>query len=195
MNFLAHIYLSGDDPLVMLGNFIGDFVKGNQLAKYDLRIRNGVILHRAIDQYTDSHEEVYKSKKMLRSDYRHYAPVIVDVYYDHFLARYWQEYHPSSLIEFTENFYTSIKSNQHFLPSRAKQMFGYMSRDNWLLGYSFIEGVERALGGMARRTKFESGMDRAGQNLRQDYDIFKAHFESFFPQLISHARAVRSTWE
>ncbi|MEQ9298323.1 MAG: ACP phosphodiesterase [Cyclobacteriaceae bacterium] len=195
MNFLAHIYLSGNDPLITLGNFIGDFVKGNQANNYPGKVRNGVILHRAIDQFTDTHATVLQSKIRLRSDYRHYAPVIVDVYYDHFLARYWDEYHDISLPEYTHQFYEMIKKNKNLLPERAHKMFDYMSRDNWLLGYSEVTGIEQALGGMSRRTKFDSGMERAGENLRSDYELFKAEFEEFFPDLISHAVTLRGSWE
>src|SRR5690349_12341831 len=98
MNFLAHIFLSGDDPEIMVGNFIGDFVKGRNLDdRFSSGIVKGIELHRAIDEYTDSHPVVAQSKNRLRPKYRHYAPVIVDVFYDHFLAKNWKNYHPTSL--------------------------------------------------------------------------------------------------
>jgi acyl carrier protein phosphodiesterase len=195
MNFLAHIYLSGNDPLITLGNFIGDFVKGNQANDYNEKVRNGISLHRAIDHFTDTHEVVLQSKKRLRADFRHYSPVIVDVYYDHFLARYWNDYHDMSLPEYTAYFYEMIGHHQDLLPERAMKMFDYMRRDNWLLGYRQIKGIEQALSGMSRRTKFESGMERAGTNLRAEYDLFKSEFEEFFPDLISHTASLRSSWE
>jgi acyl carrier protein phosphodiesterase len=195
MNFLAHIYLSGDDPLITLGNFIGDFVKGNQANVYPEKVRNGISLHRAIDKFTDTHDVVLRSKIRLRPDYRHYAPVIVDVYYDHFLSKYWKEYHDTPLSEYTDQFYEMIKDHQDLLPERASHMFNYMRNDNWLLGYSQIIGIEQALGGMSRRTKFDSGMERAGENLRADYESFKSEFEEFFPDLISYAASLRSSWE
>jgi len=195
VNFLAHIYLSGDDPLVTLGNFIGDFVKGRQAENYNSKIQNGISLHRAIDQFTDNHDVVLESKKRLRSGYRHYAPVIVDVFYDHFLARYWSEYHSTPLPEYTNQFYTSVRDNYEYLPDRARRMFDYMSNDNWLMGYSQVEGIRQALGGMSRRTKFDSGMENAHTNLIKDYDLFKMEFEDFFPSLISHAQTFRNKWE
>lgn len=195
MNFLAHIYLSGDDPFITLGNFMGDFVKGNQVNDYPEKVRLGITLHRAIDEYTDTHEVVLQSKKRLRSDYRHYSPVIVDVYYDHFLARYWADYHATPLPEYTNSFYDMIYNHTELLPERARRMFSYMSRDNWLLGYRQIQGIEQALAGMSRRTKFESGMERAGENLRSDYELFKSEFDLFFPDLISYTSTLRSSWE
>ena len=84
MNFLAHIYLSGEDTPLMIGNFIGDFVKGNEYKNFPADIQNGVLLHREIDSYTDSHEIVLESKKRLREKYRHYSGVITDIFYDHY---------------------------------------------------------------------------------------------------------------
>ena len=92
MNFLAHIYLSGDDPNIQLGNFIGDFVKGRNLVEqFGHEIAKGIELHRAIDEFTDKHPIVKLSKVRLREKYRHYAPVIVDIFYDHYLAKNWEK--------------------------------------------------------------------------------------------------------
>src|SRR5690606_17104395 len=103
MNFLAHVYLSGDNPKIMVGNFIGDFVKGGRLSeRFEKDIARGIELHRAIDDFTDSHAVVLKSKERLRPKYRHYSPVIVDMFYDHILARHWNDYHPQSLPAFAE---------------------------------------------------------------------------------------------
>ncbi len=90
MNFLAHIYLSGNQERVMIGNFIGDFVKGKAWEEFDSAIQRGILLHREIDRYTDDHEVVIKTKERLRPKYHHYAPVISDVFYDHFLASLWK---------------------------------------------------------------------------------------------------------
>ena len=139
MNFLAHIYLSGNNEKLMVGNFIGDFVKGNQLDSFEKEIKQGVQLHRAIDQYTDSHIVVSQSKDKLREKYRHYSGVIVEVYYDHFLSKNWSHYHAQDLKGFTEEFYETIKSYTAILPERAAHMLPYMQQGNWLLNYSNIE--------------------------------------------------------
>ena len=103
MNFLAHLYLSGDNEQIIVGNFIGDFVKGrNALQTFDPTIALGIELHRAIDQFTDTHPVVRSSKDRLRPKYRHYAGVIVDIFYDHFLARKWNDYHKTPLPEFAQ---------------------------------------------------------------------------------------------
>src|SRR5690606_9086338 len=116
MNFLAHIYLSNDDPEIMTGNFIGDFVKGRNYASiYGKKIATGIELHRTIDEYTDKHETVTRSKSLLRSKYRHYSPVIVDIFYDHFLARFWEKYHPMPLEQYSQKAYKILLSNDAVL--------------------------------------------------------------------------------
>lgn len=155
MNFLAHLYLSGDDPKIMVGNFIGDFVKGrNALEQFEPRIIKGIELHRAIDEFTDSHPVVAASKTRLRAKYRHYSGVIVDVFYDHFLARNWNLYHAELLPDFADKAYGVIQSFDLILPAEVKYMMPYMVKGNWLMNYSKTEGINRALSGMSRRTPY-----------------------------------------
>jgi acyl carrier protein phosphodiesterase len=189
MNFLAHLYLSGENPKIMAGNFMGDFVKGRaSLQKLDPELVRGVELHRAIDHFTDHHPVVSQSKDRLRPTYRHYAGVIVDVLYDHYLARHWQKYHHTPLEDFAAHVYTTMQAQQHLLPPGLQQMLPYMIRGNWLVGYSHIEGIQRTLTGMSRRTSHESRMDEAVNDLRKYYKEFEHEFESFFPDLQQHAR-------
>lgn len=184
MNFLAHAYLSGDNKKILLGNFIGDFIKGRQaLAQLEGDVIRGVELHRAIDEYTDNHPVVHESKYRLRPKYRHYAGVIVDVFYDHFLATHWEKFHPRSLEAFAAETYQSVNSFAAILPERFKHMLPYMIRGNWLVGYAEINGVHRALSGMASRSPYESRMELASGDLRKYYKEFENEFERFFPEL------------
>jgi acyl carrier protein phosphodiesterase len=186
MNFLAHIFLSGDNLQIMAGNFIGDFVKGAQMDEYPEQIRNGILLHREIDQFTDSHPIVLKSKERLRPTFRHYSPVIVDVYYDHYLARDWGLYSETTLHQYTLDFYQAIDQFKDVIPASAKHMLTYMKRDNWLYNYRLTEGIHRALSGMARRTPYDSKMEKAAQYLQQDYQAYATEFHDFFPELRAH---------
>ncbi len=188
MNFLAHIYLSGNNEELMVGNFIGDFVKGNQLDAYNNEIQQGIRLHRAIDHYTDTHDVVLQSKIKLREKYRHYAPVIVDVYYDHFLAKNWTKFSAVPLEEFTSQFYDTISNYYDVIPKGAIHMLSYMSKDNWLYNYQFIEGMDKALTGMSRRTKFDSKMEEASKSLQEHYDELSKEFFTFFPDLQNHVK-------
>ncbi len=188
MNFLAHIYLSFDNPKVMVGNFIGDFVKGrNLLDQFEPEIVKGINLHRTIDEFTDHHPVVSESKRRLRPKYRHYAAVIVDVFYDHFLARYWNNYHPELLTTYSSQTYNTLENHWEILPGGVKHMLPYMKRDNWLLNYGKLEGIGRALTGMSQRTRHESKMEQSIAELEDYYEDFKKEFELFFPDLIRHS--------
>ena len=188
MNFLAHLFLSGDNEKIMVGNFIGDFVKGAQLNNYPIEIQKGITLHRKIDHFTDHHEVVRESKIRLRPKFRHYAPVIADVFYDHFLAKDWALFSKVPLKEYTEGFYKMINKYVDLLPSGVMNMLSYMSRDNWLYNYQFVEGIDRALSGMSRRTKFESKMEEAAQALELDYELYEMEFQKFFPELVNYVK-------
>jgi acyl carrier protein phosphodiesterase len=186
MNFLAHAYLSGEDEKLMAGNFFADFVKGKQALKLiDPEIAKGIALHRQIDAFTDTHAIVGESKKRLKPKYRHYSAVIVDVFYDHFLAKNWAQYHHMPLDQYVKLVYQIINRNLHLAPADFPYMFQYMEKGNWLLNYAKIEGIGRSLTGMAQRTMYESKMDEAADDLVNGYEKFHTEFEAFFPELIS----------
>lgn len=188
MNFLAHAYLSGKDDKILLGNFIGDFIKGRQaLRVFDAETIRGVDLHRAIDEFTDDHPVVHDSKNRLRAKYRHYSGVIVDVFYDHFLATHWSSFHHKSLQEFAANTYKTVGSFSDVLPPEFKQMLPYMIQGNWLVSYGEISAIHRTLSGMASRTPYKSKMESASEDLRAHYREFNDEFERFFPQLKAFA--------
>lgn len=183
MNFLAHLYLSGEDDSLAIGNFIGDFVKGAALEQYNDSIRSGIILHRAIDQFTDSHPVVLKSKDKLRKKYRHYAGVILDIFFDHFLALRWDKFHEETLRNYVDEKYTLLTNNKAILPLRTQQMLPYMIKSDWLYNYQYFEGIQQVMNGMARRTTFHSKMEESVTELKLHHASFEADFMSFFPDL------------
>lgn len=185
MNYLAHIYLSGNDNELKIGNFIADSVKGKQYLHFPLKIQKGIILHRAIDTYTDSHPTVRKSINRLFANYRHYSAVIVDIYYDHFLAANWKDYSNIPLDVYVEDFYTLLNANLEILPKRVKQFLPYMIDANWLLSYADIEGIGKILWQMNHRTGNRSNMDLAVKDLQTDYSFFEEEFRTFFKDLKS----------
>jgi acyl carrier protein phosphodiesterase len=189
MNFLAHLYLSGENDQVKLGNFIGDFVKGRNLnEQFPPEIARGIWLHRAIDEYTDSHAVVKQSKNRLRPTYRHYAPVIVDVFYDHFLAKNWTTYSRVPLTQYAEETYLLVKKNKDALPEQFMFMMRYMMQENWLVHYATTDGIHKALSGMSRRSRFDSKMDQAVDDLKAFYPQFEKEFSDFFPDLKMYCR-------
>jgi acyl carrier protein phosphodiesterase len=184
MNYLAHIYLSGENNLVTIGNFIADGIKGKDYKSYPQDIQTGILLHRHIDTYTDAHATVRKSTKRLHEKYSHYSGVIVDILYDHFLAKNWSAYSNIPLDKYCDTFYDSLEENFDILPSRIQHMMPYMIADNWLLSYSSIEGIQKVLEGMNRRTKNRVQMNLAINELQDFYNEFELEFTSFFEELI-----------
>jgi acyl carrier protein phosphodiesterase len=184
MNFLAHIYLSGDDDLIKIGNFMADGIRGNNYLNYPEKIQKGVILHRAIDTFTDAHPIWRQSKHRLHERYGHYAGVIIDILYDHFLAKNWNEYSNEDLEVYVDLFYQSLKDNYEVLSPKTKNLMPYMIESNWLVSYATIAGIERILFQMDYRTKNKAQMQNAVQELQEFYAEFEEEFTLFFKDLI-----------
>ncbi|HEX9826757.1 MAG TPA: ACP phosphodiesterase [Flavobacteriaceae bacterium] len=185
MNFLAHIYLSGNNDMVTIGNFMADGIRGETYKKYPTDIQKGILLHREIDTFTDAHPIVRQSTKRLHENYGHYSGVIVDILYDHFLAKNWSVYSQIPLGEYAETFYDVLEDHFEILPLRIQRLMPYMIADNWLLNYAKIEGIQRVLDGMNRRTKHKSKMNEATKELKKFYSEFEEEFTLFFEELIN----------
>ena len=183
MNFLAHIYLSGDNDDLKIGNFIADSIKGKQYLDYPPEIQKGIVLHRAIDTFTDTHPIVSKSVEHLFARYGHYSRVIVDILYDHFLAANWKEYCDIPLKKYTEDFYKLLQDNFDVLPEKVQNFLPYMIEDNWLYNYRKIDGIEKILFQMNRRIKYRAKMHLAVEELREFYEEFENEFRRFFEEL------------
>ena len=184
MNYLAHAYLSGEDEEILIGNFIADAVKGKAVNDYSDNIRRGIILHRFIDEFTDNHPMHKASRSKLHKRYSHYSGVLVDIYYDHFLAKNWLEYSDTPLNDYTSWLYASLENNKAILPERINYMLQYMIPQNWLLNYAHLKGIDRVLKGMSNRTKFDSQMEHGVEELELYYAEFEHEFTEFFPELI-----------
>jgi len=194
MNYLAHIYLSGENNELKIGNFIADSVKGKNYKKYPEIIQQGILLHRKIDSFTDSHPTVFKSTHRLFPIYSHYASVIIDVLYDHFLAKNWKKYHNSSLAVYVDEFYYLLKTNFEVLPKRVQNFYPYMVSQNWLLNYATIEGIEQILFQMNGRVKSKIQLHHSIKEFKEDYTLFEAEFTSFFEELIQFSENERKNF-
>ena len=194
MNFLAHAYLSGNDDDVLIGNFIADAVKGNQIKRFSLGIRKGICLHREIDSYTDRHHVFLRSKERIHDEYGRFSGVVIDIYYDHFLARYWENYSNRDLSEFAIEVYQLMMQNYEILPAKSQRILPYMVIHNWLVGYSRMQDLQWVFNGMSRRSRrYNSGMEGAVVSLQNNYEAFKTDFEEFFPDMIAHAGKFRDS--
>lgn len=187
MNFLAHIYLSGNNDLVKIGNFMADGIRGKHFAHMAPDIQKGIHLHRAIDTFTDAHPVFRQSTKRLHEKYHHYAGVIVDVVYDHFLAKNWAKYSNEGLGDFVNDFYAALEKNYDSLTEKTQDMMPYMIRHNWLWNYQFVDGIARILYQMDQRTRNNSKMQFAVGELKEFYGDFESEFTLFFEDLRKHA--------
>ena len=185
MNFLAHIYLSGDNDLIKIGNFMADGIRGNDYMNFPGDVKKGILLHRQIDTFTDSHLIYRKSKHRLHKKYGHYSGVIMDILYDHFLAKNWTKYSNEKLVDYAANFYQSLFDNEKILTEKTKNMLPYMYDRNWLVCYESIAGIELILFQMDYRTKHRANMQEAIVELQQFYKEFENEFTLFFKELMA----------
>lgn len=188
MNFLAHLYLA-KNPQGQIGNFIADAIKGKQYRHLPLKIQKGIIHHRAIDTYTDQHPIVKRSKQRLNPKYRHFKGVIIDIFYDHFLAKNWCQYSSISLEKFSQEHYQLLENNFDILPKKTQHLLPYMKEQNWLYNYRSVEGISQILWGMNKRTKGISQMDLAQEDLKNSYLEFEEDFTQFFKELMQYSEA------
>lgn len=183
MNYLAHIYLSRNQEMVSIGNFMADHIKGSKYKSYSEPLQIGILLHRQIDSFTDAHPVSRRSKRRLHDRYGLFRGIIIDIFYDHFLAKNWKEYSAMDLKQYSENFYELLVKHEEVLPQKVVMLSNYMIRDNWLLSYADIDGIAQVLNGMNRRTGSISEMDRAVEDLEEHYQEFENDFRLFFRDL------------
>ena len=184
MNYLAHLYLSGTDPHVQIGNFIGDYVKGNRYDKYSPGIRTGILLHRRIDEFTDRHPMVKMSNLKLYSHYGRYSGIITDMFYDHLLATGWNDYCKTDLTHFVNDVHRLLIYNYFKLPARVKGFLPFLIKNRGLENYKHISGLKRALTIMSNRSSLPSKTETAIKILEENYDEFRDEFNTFFPDVI-----------
>ncbi len=186
MNYLAHILLSGDDPLLLVGNFMGDGVKGSSLDHLEPMVGNGVKLHRAIDHFTDTHEMAVIGRERLRPQSGKYAGVVLDMFYDHVLSARWDEFHPLPLGQFVEEKYQLLTDHMEHMPLRIQHMLPHMIAGDWLSNYAQVQGLSKALHGISRRAS-------NGELIKGAETVLTAHFDTYyeeFKQLFADVRTM-----
>jgi acyl carrier protein phosphodiesterase len=188
VNFLAHVYLSGDDFEVALGNLIADRVKGKQIQLYPLKIQKGIKLHRSIDNFTDNHPLFKASVSALFPEYRHYSRVIVDLYFDHFLAVNWDTHHPQTLGQFSLEFYQNIQAYAVDLPAPINLFLGALVKYKWFEYYQTVGGLKAIMTQVDKRTRFDSNFAGSTRQLVEKYSYFQSQFLKFMPQVISFSK-------
>jgi acyl carrier protein phosphodiesterase len=187
MNYLAHAYLSFNQPEILAGNMISDFVKGKQRFGFSEGIQKGIMLHRSIDEFTDAHDATKNAKQFLKPAVGLYAGAFIDVAYDHFLARDKNEFPDESLLQFSLSVYTVLDNYLYVLPEKFARMFPYMKHDNWLYNYRTLNGAEKSFGGLARRAKYLASSSAVFECFKKNYDAIEVYYHSFFPDVKAFA--------
>ena len=186
MNYLGHLYLSCNDEKIMVGNFIGDYVKGKRVDNYPEKIRQGILLHRQIDTFTDNHQKVSEAKKLFRKEYGLYSGIIIDFLYDHFLAGNWSDYTETTLRAFTKNTHAILLSHFRILPARVQGFLPFLIQDRRLESYSTVDGIIQAIQIMSNYTSLPDKTDIARKLLLEHYDFLAVNFQAFMNDMIEY---------
>ena len=188
MNYLAHAFLSFDQPGILTGNMISDFVKGKKKFSYPIIIQKGISLHRAIDEFTDAHPFTQVAKTYFRKEYRLYSGAFIDVVYDHFLANDTEEFATAAALEqFCQSTYQLLARDLEYHPAGFFQIFPHMRSHDWLCNYRYREGIGRSFAGLARRAAYLSESAIAYEIFNENYEQLQQCYCSFFPALKSFA--------
>lgn len=188
MNFLAHQFLSFQNPELQIGNLYGEIVRVKDYLNYPKGIQKGILLHRAIDSYTDSNETVKKSTALFHSGYGKFSPVIVDVLYDYFLIKNWQKYTEINYESFTDQCYRLFSSEFQNFPANLQYIVRHLLDYDWFHKYENYEGIKETLNGISKRSKFKNSIAESVKELILHEDELDKHFNQFFPKLISHCK-------
>ena len=184
MNFLAHMYLSGKNEKLMIGNFIGDYVKGRKYEDYPLSIKQGILLHRQIDNFTDNHTNFRKAKKLLVLEYGLYSGVVIDLFYDHLLAQNWNNYSNVSLRQFTKWTHAVLLSNFSHLPKRVQGFHPLLIQNRRLESYATKDGIQKSLRTMSRYTSLPEKSVKAMEIMKSNQQFFDDNFAGFIKDMI-----------
>lgn len=188
MNHLAHALLAGDDDALRLGGMLGDFVRGAPDGAWPPDVASGIRLHRAIDVYTDAHPEVLAAKARLAPPYRRYAGILLDMWFDHCLARDFSRWSTVPLGHFSDELRALLSGHQPELPAPLQRFLAYMQAHDLPAAYAQPQVLGRALAGIGQRLQRANPLAEALPVLRAQAPALDAHFEAFFPQLQAYAR-------
>lgn len=189
MNYLAHAYLSFNNPDILVGNMISDFVKGKKQFDFPKAIQKGIQLHRAIDSFTDLHPSTKEAKQFLKPAVGAYAGAFMDIVYDHFLALDTNELTEDAWKEFTELTYQQLFTRKESMPEKFARMLPYMSSQNWLFNYRFVEGIEKSFGGLVRRANYLDDHLVVFNLFMKHYKELESHYKIFFPDVKNFAKS------
>jgi len=188
MNYLAHLLLSGDNDEIKIGNFIGDAVKGNTYKTYPVNIQKGIILHRKIDAFTDNHKITKELSLFLKSEYHKYSGIVIDIFYDYFLANNWDKYSNKGFEDFISEIHILLLKNFNILPVRMKKLLPFFIARKRLASYKNIDGIKDVLNAMTRYTSLPNKTDFAIKTLKEKHNFFDNKFHYFYKDIENYVK-------
>jgi acyl carrier protein phosphodiesterase len=186
MNYLAHLFLTRDMQEARLGGLLGDFEKGNIKGKYPKAIETEIELHRKIDRFTDNHSIIQAAKRVATEEKRRYMGIVLDVFYDHLLAKNWKTYSDQELAEFTQHTYQMLLNNREFLPDKLNEIIPQMIEQDWLMSYQDFGGFESAIRRISNRLSRGEVLLGCVTDIENNFGYLSSGFEEFFPQLMDY---------
>jgi len=192
MNYLTHLFLAEDTEESIIGNLLGDFVKGRLNDSYSPEIIKGIRTHRRVDYFTDTHEIVKKTKKLISDERSKYSGVLVDIFFDHFLTLNWDKFSDTDFDIFIEKSYEIILKFQDIYPQKGKILIPRIVQMDWLRKYGDYEGLSLVFDRMYERVKRENPLRGSESELRDNYSEMEENFNLFFPDLIRYVNEIRN---
>ena len=191
MNFLAHLHIASFTNTSFVGNFLGDFVKGDPDGLFNVKIVQGIRLHRFVDSYTDQHQIVKSLKPLFPQPLRRFSPITLDMFWDHCLAKHWRDFAHSSLADFCRQAQLQIeaesKSEKNALPPRFEKVSQLVWQGKWLERYAKIENINFGLQRIASRSPRMAPLADTGQTLLAHYDLLSEQFFELYPDVLQKA--------
>lgn len=189
MNYLAHLYLSGTSEKLLVGNFIGDYVKGKKYTNYPSEIAKGILLHRQIDSFTDAHNAHLEARNLFRSEFGLYSGIVVDFIYDHYLAKNWSDYSSITLRTFAKRAHAILLSNFGVLPTRVQAFLPFLIQNKRLESYASVEGIIHSLKTMSKYSSVPNKAAEAREVLEDNYKLLDENFSFFMEEMIAFVRS------
>ena len=191
MNYLAHLFLSGSDEHVMVGNFIGDYVKGNTWNKFPENIKRGILLHRQIDSFTDSHPKFREAKTFFRDEFGLYSGIVIDLIYDHYLAKNWNKYSDLTLRTFVKRSHAVLLQNFMYLPVRVQSFLPFLIQHRRLESYASVNGIVQTLKIMSNYSSLPAKSNFVKETIQANNNFFEVNFSEFIADLIKYTNEIQ----
>ena len=191
MNYLAHLFLSGSDEQTMVGNFIGDYVKGNTWNQFPEKIKKGILMHRLIDSFTDAHPKFREAKTFFRDEFGLYSGIVIDLIYDHYLAKNWNKYSDLTLRTFAKRSHAVLLQNFMHLPERVQSFLPFLIQHRRLESYASVIGIIQTLKIMSNYSTLPAKSDFVFETITTNNDFFEANFSEFIADLIKYTNEMQ----